>query len=139
MTDSLDFTEPFTYHSIQDAQLAYCLENPHVSFGPLIQENSTVFPFRFSFTKGQTYLLVDSMDPYNVFVQEATFTGFDLDDIYDEETGEYLTYNVYYNFQIKDPDREQDPDLIERCISGSCMSETETNTFIMAYTRIESW
>ena len=131
---------PETYHSIKYAKSVYRWENPHVSFGPLIQENSTVFPFRFSFTKGQTYLLLDATDANNVFVQEVMFTGFELDEIYDEETGEYNGYDVFYHFLQKDPDQEQDQDQDkERCIAGSSLSETETSHFIMVYTRIESW
>lgn len=137
---SVSLNSPETYHSIQYAKSAYRLENPHVSFGPLIQEKSTVPPFRFSFTKYQIYLLVDATDPYNVFVQEVMFTRFELDDIYDEKTEEYDGYDVFYHFLRKVLDREQDREQDrERCISGSSLSETETNNCIMVYTRMVEW
>ena len=95
---------------IEEAKEKFLLQNPHISFGYQINENSNVFPFRFSFIKGKTYLLLDATDETPV-VEEAKFTSFTIDEIRDENTGFYKGYEVFYNFQTKTR-----PDL--------CISET---------------
>lgn len=113
---------------IIEAKNAYLLQNPDIEFGSQMKENSKVFPFRFPFIKGKTYLLIDAIEPEtNCFpiVEEAVFLSFDIEEIYDEETGEYNGYEVFYEWKT-----ETEPNLY---FSETVLSETDRMGFFMVY------
>ena len=120
---------------INRAKDAFLQENPHVSFGPQVKEDSAVFPHRCPFVKGQTYLLVDATDIFSTpIVQKVSFQRFEIVEHHEDETGDYEGYEVFYEFKTLDnPDTTDTPETSGPYFSEYVLSETEQMGFYMVF------